>query len=121
MLNYTILQSTQDSHMFDTCAIHTVTTSGYDEYGQPITSYTTISGISCGVEMTGGTTQYKGQIFPTPVDAILRLPIDTQITIVDTVTITERNGESTSEDYSVISVPRKGTSAIRVNLKRIEI
>ena len=120
-LDYTNLRNTQEDHMFDVCSIYTVTTSGYDEYGQPVTINTTTSGVPCGVEMTGGTTSYRGQIYPTTIDAVLRLSTDTQVTILDTITITERSGDTVSENYSVISEPRRGPSAIRVVLQRILI
>ena len=55
------------------------------------------------------------------VDAKVRLPIDTDITVQDRFRWLQRHGVAltTPQEYAVTSQPRKGVSALLVNLKLI--
>jgi hypothetical protein len=111
-LNFNILQEVQVSHMGDTCTIKHITVSGYNSYGEPEYQITLTSGIPCGIENTGGVTQYKGQYFATPVDVILRLPAQTAVTIHDRIMILD-------EEFEVVSHPQAGKTATRIHLKKV--
>ncbi|GAP07123.1 hypothetical protein ATHL_01991 [Anaerolinea thermolimosa] len=119
MLNLNLLQEVQEAHMPDRCTIQHVTSSGYNTFGEVITQVVMVSGVVCGLEMTGGTTQYHGQYFSTPVDAVLRLPVETEIYPNDRVVITLHRQQEAHEAFEVVSYPQKGNTAMRIYLRRV--
>jgi hypothetical protein len=118
-MNFTPLAAVQMAHMQDQCNIGRHVSSGTSSLGDPVDFWPYTTGTVCGLEMTGGTEQYKGQIFSTPVDAILRLPKGTEISVEDKILMV--SGTASGDTFEVIGEPRKGPTGIRINLRRITV
>lgn len=116
-MNFDLLSSTQIAHMFDYCQIGRHSNTGTNSLGEPYDVWPYTTGTKCGLEMTGGTERYKGVIFSTPVDAVLRLPVGTVITVEDRVLMV--SGTASGDTFECIGEPRKGPTAVRVNVRRI--
>lgn len=92
-----------------------------NSYGEPTDAYAADSAsVRCGYHEVGQATAWRTDVDVTQVDAVLRLPIDTDIDLTCHVRIDERHGEDiTSETFEVASEPRRGPSALRVELRRL--
>lgn len=113
-------QDTQESLLQDTCNIYTYA-STQNSYGEPTVTYTVASGIPCGLNMTNGIETYRGSVIKTETDAVIRLPMNTNISVLDKVEITKRFGVTiTGLMFEVSEQPRRGVSGIQIRLKRTE-
>lgn len=121
------MQTTQESHMGDTCVIqsHSAT---QDAYGQESSTYTDGASIPCGfsyapmgvapeIERPTGTVM--------TIDAMVRLRIEDgeDVSPTDRVKLTHRFGEalSTPQVYEVTGNPRVGPSGIVLQLQRVTL
>jgi hypothetical protein len=113
------LSDTQESAMQDTCNLITYSGS-YNEFGELEQVWTTTSGIACGVKMVGGVEEYRGQFIKLDIDAVIRLPIDTEITELDRVEVTKRFGVDVDDMlYEVVGFPKRGSSGLQVDCKKV--
>lgn len=118
----THLQAFAEETMQDECYIlRRSRTQG--DLGGPVETYTADrDAIRCGFKPTGQTQRVGAMLSVTDVDATLRLPIDTSIDTSCRVKITRRHGaDVTDETFEVMSEPRRGPSAITVDLQRISL
>jgi hypothetical protein len=112
------LKSVQLDSMFDECTID-VCSESIDDHGDIIKTYTPSMGKSCGVQMLGGTETIRGQVVLATADAHIRLPLTENVTTLDRITVTKRNGVSvTPVQYSVKSAVM-GTTCLIVDAVRM--
>ena len=115
------MRDIQVDSLQDTCNIGTYAVT-YDSYGAPVETFTTVSGVACGVEMTGGIERRNGQLIITDTDTNIRLPLGTSIGIKDLITVTKRYGSIvTNRVYEVKQEPRSGVSGIVIACKEIQL
>ena len=116
------MQATAEGSFFDECYILRRTREA-DAYGEPIDTWTPEDDpIECGFEPGAPLSRVGSALTVTDVDAVLRVPIDTDLDLDDGVRLSKRHGVSvTAEDFAVFSKPRRGPSALRMDLKRIEL
>lgn len=107
--------------MQDECTIDRYSVT-YDTLGDEIKVFTPSSGVACGVKFTTTKETYKGEYTSLNIDAIIRLPIDTEISPLDRLTITKRFGVVQSGiQYSINGNPLQGVSCIEVMVNRVEV
>lgn len=116
------MQDTAESSFFDECYILRRSRTAND-YGELETTWTADDDpTECGFEPGAPLTRVGNALAVTDVDGVLRIPIGTDIDLDDKVRITKRHGVSvTNEDFAVFSEPRRGPSALVVDLKRVEL
>ena len=116
------MQATAESSFFDECYILRRTRE-QDAFGQEIDTWTPEDDpIDCGFEPGAPLTRVGNVLSVTDVDAVLRVPIDTDLDLDDRVRLSERHGVAvTAEDFTVFSKPRRGPSALIMDLKRVEL
>ena len=116
------MQDTQEGAMQDTCQILTYDPSSTDDYGMPVEVWTLGDVVACGFDPSA-----REEInFGTEVamtDAVLRLPIDTDITNHDRIKMLRRYDddleETDQEKYEILGNPERGPSGLVLNLRRI--
>jgi len=115
------MQSDFDGLYNDTCQIGTPTEAA-DSAGEMIRSYTYASAISCGIEMTGGKERARADGTRTVIDATLRVPVDTTITVEYRVYVTKRHGSTldTAITFEVVGYPQQGPSGLVVELQAVD-
>lgn len=122
----TRMQTAQQAHMPDTCH-RSVYSSAVNEYGEPVPTWTeNVTDIVCGIEQGSGRIGEQIQEDKTVVmyDAIARLPIAQaeNWNIKDRFILTKRFGESiTAITYDVAAPVIRGSSGIRLVLKKVEV
>jgi hypothetical protein len=118
------MQSTQTAAMMDQCnLVRFFETNRVDEYGVPVIEWVSEPTL-CGLDMDprpewnapaggGDATQVEAGV------AVLRLPLDTEVTNLDKVTITERFGVLLDVPlvYELSEPPRRGPSGLTVRLR----
>lgn len=116
------MQATAEGSFFDECYILRRTTEA-DDFGQPIVTWTPEDDpIECGFEPGAPLTRIGSVVAVTEIDAVLRVPIDTDLDLDDRVRLSKRHGVTvTAEDFRVFSKPRRGPSALIMDLKRVEL
>lgn len=120
MNDLAFLRATQNLTMLDTCAVLEYSTST-DSEGSPVPSWTSGStsgsAISCGFKVIDAS---KAPPYPVPpMDAQVRIPFGTVVTMNDRILLTKRNGVVVTETYEIVGIPMDGSTATRVNLKRL--
>lgn len=113
-LDFTPMRAAQQLHMLDTCSLISYTIT-YDDYGAEVTSGTTQSGIQCGFSYARTFDVDTGAWLTTGTEANLRLPVDTDVTNITDVDITNR--VTISGYWSVNGEPEFGNTCIVVHLK----
>jgi head-tail adaptor len=113
------MAATQKSAMMDTCTLLVRSTSGVDEYGLPIVSWVDGETLRCGLDMRASREMLNAEAHV--YDARLRLPIDTRVSNVDRVRITDRFGELLHAPmyFDFIGEPRWGPSGIVIDLRTV--
>lgn len=111
------MQTAQEEAMQDYCELLIRTERAVDEYGMPVEQWITGAALYCGLENTRSAEWRNAE--PPDFDARLRLPIDTDITNVDRVRITERFGVMLDEPllFALTGKTRRGPSGLVVELK----
>lgn len=120
------MQGTQESAMMDRgIVLHYVETDRVDEYGNPVGPYVEGALIDCGFDGNpreefnapaggGNATQAEGS------EVRLRLPLDTAISHLDRIKVTERFGEMIDEiTFELLEDPRRGPSGLVVRARRV--
>lgn len=102
--------------MRDKCKIGTKTlTSSYDPTD---ITWTYGAEIDCGFNSKMSRESYDGSA-ATVTDARCRIGLDNLIGGHDRIHLTQRDGDTVSEYYSIIGEPRRGISAYVLHLKRL--
>jgi len=94
-----------------------------NDFGEMVDTYTPDDdAIACGFRPAGRVQRVGAELAVTEVDAILRVPLDTDIDLSCRVRITGRHGEAvTARDFDVFSEPRRGPSCLVIDLRRLEL
>ena len=114
------MQATQESAMMDTCIVLEYSAGAADEYGFPDPAWNGGSSYDCGLD-GGERRELLDETQVIEYDAVLRLPIDAEISQVDRIRITHRFGVEldTAVDYEIVSEPRRGPSGLLVELRKV--
>lgn len=116
------MRKAQDSHMMDMCYIQRYS-AAYTS-GERIATYTDdATPTECGLDMNPGREDHRQDMTTVTWDATLRIPITTTIDQKDRIKIVERHGESLADPivYRIESPIQRGSSGIRVRLKRVDV
>lgn len=127
------MQAAQESGMMDRgVVLHYVETDRLDEYGTPVGPYVEGALIDLGFDGDprrgnsapseynapaggGNATQAEGS------EVKFRLPLDTRISNLDRIKVTERFGELVGDPvtYELLEAPRRGPSGLTARAKRV--
>jgi len=112
------MRLTQNSAMLDTCVLMIYAEASRDEYNKPTYAYTDGKTVPCGLSFR--TTERMGQAQVAAGDAVLRLPIGTEITRLDRLKVTKRHGEPiTPITFDIIGEPQRGPSGLVLTLLKV--
>jgi hypothetical protein len=116
----TRMRSTQDGAMQDTCRIGAYTADD-DAYNLPDVTYVYGDEVICGLElMRPAEEQASGEV--PVIDAILRLPIDTEIDERDRVRMEQRYNEALTvpQVFEIEGPVKRGPSGLRLDLRLVD-
>lgn len=114
------MRATQESAMMDTCVRLQRSEAAADDYGRPQPVYSEAETLSCGFDPSKSKEVMDGtQVVLT--DAVLRLPIGTEISNLDRIKITHRHGEALTNApvYAIVGEPLRGPSGLVLNLRLV--
>lgn len=116
------MREEQESYMQDTAVIQDHARGSADAYGHQSETWTDrASSTVCGVEMKSGSEKDLTDKTLVNYDAIIRLPIGTDIDFKDRIKITKRFSETiTAIVYEIVSPIQRGPSGLRILAKRTE-
>jgi hypothetical protein len=115
------MQATQESAMMDVCDILRMANGGADSYGKSRRVWFTIYGeVPCGFGYPSPR-ESLGLAQVPQVDATLRLPLETDITNLDRITVTHRFGveEADPATYELAGPIKQGPSGIQIGMRRV--
>lgn len=112
------MQATNVGAMQDTCVVQRYSRT-LDTYGEPVPTYTDGAAIACGVEMTTGKENRRGDMLVEHIDATLRLPIATTLQAADRIKVTYRFGAAALQVYEIVGEIRRGPSGLRVDVREV--
>lgn len=117
------MQAAQDSAMQDTCHVLTYDTDAddADAYGLPNRSHMVEVSIECGLKLVSPReAQARGEV--PVINAIMRLPIGTEIDERNRIMVTHRYGVEldTPMMFEIEGPVRRGPSGIRLNLRKAD-
>ena len=118
LLGYKRLGTSMESIMFDRGQVLRNTTTGHDGPWRNALDERDGGEIKCSVDDSPDTETGDGAEAPV-VDALLRVPLGTDINALDRFRWTKSHGTAlgTPQEYTVISKPRMGASGLTVKLK----
>ena len=112
------MRETQEAHMMDTCVIYRVEKREKNARGEAIKTLSKGTESICGLQMEPLAKEYSDSFIEANIDAILRLPLGTEVTPGDEIEITKRFGQSiTPRRYEVDRYTNNGPSGCRAYLK----
>lgn len=112
------MRSVQNAHMMDTCVIYRVTFRIKTTRGESVKDYGKGRESICGLQMEPLPREYGDGIVESNIDAILRLPLGTEVEPGDEIEITKRFGEDVPHRrYEVDRFTNDGPSGCRAYLK----
>ena len=112
------MRKTQTAHMMDTCVIYRVTKRIKTPRGESVKDFDKGSESICGLQMEPLPQAYGDGIVENNIDAVLRLPLGTELEPGDEIEITKRFGEAvTARRYEVDRFTNDGPSGCRAYLK----
>jgi hypothetical protein len=112
------MRDTQTAHMMDTCVIYRPLTTEKNSRGETVKSWDEGVTSICGLQMEPLSREIGDGIIESNIDAILRLPLGTEVEPGDEIVIVKRFGEDIEpRRYEVDSFTNDGPSGCRVNLK----
>jgi hypothetical protein len=112
------LASTQSEAMNDLCTIYHVSyvTGSYsDDETQVLTG---TFNVECGIQLTNGQIQERGQLLVVDYDAVLRLPSSQLVGLDDRIVLTEKGNTQISGTFMVHGYPVVNSSIQHIKLKR---
>lgn len=92
-------------------------------YGEVENTQTTGSTIQCGFMWVGGKESWRDPVNVLNIDAVLRLPVDTDIDSTCNFTLSKRFNETIAVPiaFDVVSNARIGISGVVVDLKKVVV
>lgn len=112
------MRETQEVHMMDTCVIYRVEKREKNARGEMIKTLGTGKRSICGLQMEPLAKEYSDSFIEANIDAILRLPLGTEVTPGDEIEIVKRFGQSIPpRRYEVDRYTNDGPSGCRAYLK----
>ena len=112
------MRDVQEAHMMDTCVIYRVTSRTKNARGETIKTFDKGTTSICGLQMEPIGKDYGSSFIEANIDAVLRLPLGTEVTPDDEIEITKRFGEEiTPRRYEVERYTNDGPSGCRAYLK----
>ena len=112
------MRETQEAHMMDTCVIYRVEKREKNARGEAIKTLSKGTESICGLQMEPLAKEYSDSFIEANIDAILRLPLGTEVTPGDEIEITKQFGQSiTPRRYEVDRYTNNGPSGCRAYLK----
>jgi len=112
------MRSVQEAHMMDTCVIYRVTSRTKNTRGETIKNFDAGTVSICGLQMEPLRMEYGGSFMEANIDAILRLPLGTEVTPDDEIEIVKRFGACVPpRRYEVERYTNDGPSGCRAYLK----
>lgn len=112
------MRDTQEAHMMDTCVIYRVEKREKNARGEMIKTLGTGKRSVCGLQMEPLAKEYSDSFIEANIDAILRLPLGTEVTPGDEIEIVKRFGQSIPpRRYEVDRYTNDGPSGCRAYLK----
>ena len=112
------MRDVQEAHMMDTCVIYRVTARTKNTRGEQIKTFDKGTESICGLQMDPLGKEYGESFVEANIDAILRLPLGTEVTPGDEIEIVKRFGEIvTGRRYEVDRYTNDGPSGCRAYLK----
>ena len=116
------MQMTQESAMMDQCTLLRRTTTGTDDYGQPVEAFVDFAVAECGFDSRASREVMGASQVPV-YDARLRLAMEYEslVSNVDRVRITHRFSEAleTALTYDVDGLAVRGPSGLLLNLRKV--
>lgn len=113
------MREAQADHYMDSCTIDVYTDAGADAFGNPNPSWVSGSEIDCGFQPMDPDEVLESSDVPVA-DGKLRLPITSNISAEDRVTITKRHGTDTTDvTYEVAGPIMRGPSGLVVYLRQV--
>jgi hypothetical protein len=115
------MRSAQQDHMMDQCEILSYTAGTANEYNeQDAPTYPTTYIGACGLDMQPGSENDGDDYTAIQHDAIIRLPVGTQVKETDRIRIISRFGEYPNTlTFEIVSPIRRGPSGIRLLVKKV--
>ena len=112
------MRSTQEAHMMDTCVIYRVEKREKNARGEAVKTLGKGTESICGLQMEPLSKEYSDSFIEANIDAILRLPLGSEVTPGDEIEVTKRFGQSiTPRRYEVDRYTNDGPSGCRAYLK----
>ena len=112
------MRETQEAHMMDECIIYHVLGKAKNARGETVKTLDNGTPSACGLEMMPVSPVYGESFIEADIDAVLRLPLNTVVSVGDEIVITVRFGESVEpKRYEVERFRNDGVSGCRAYLK----
>ena len=112
------MRDVQEAHMMDTCVIYRVAARMKNSRGEQVKDFDKGTESICGLQMEPLGKEYGESFVEANIDAILRLPLGTEVTPGDEIEITKRFGKTvTGRRYEVDRYTSDGPSGCRAYLK----
>ncbi len=116
--DFSRLANTQLESMNDLCNIRHISFSS-GTYSTSVTeTYSSVTGVVCGIDFTNGKLDQRGQVIFVDYDAVLRLPASQYVAINDDIELIEKGEFMISGTFKPFSEPTVNSSAQHVPLKR---
>lgn len=116
--NLAFLKRKQDSVMDDICHIRHITFSSGTYSTKSTEVYTSVTGVACGIQFTGGKLVQRGETILVEYDAILRLPANQPIFMSDDIELIEKGETIVSGTFKPFAYPVVNSTVQHVTLKR---
>ena len=112
------MRETQNAHMMDVCVIYAVIKREKNSRGELVKTFDEGRKSVCGLQMDPAALAYASGYAEADIDAVLRLPHGTEVTVGDEIEITQRFGETVgNRRYEVERFLNTGPSGVRAYLK----
>lgn len=112
------MREVQEAHMMDECIVYRVVARTKNARGETVKTFGKGVKSICGLQMEPTAKEYGSAFIEANIDAILRLPLGTEVTPDDEIEIVKRFGEDvTPRRYEVQRYTNDGPSGCRAYLK----
>ena len=112
------MREVQEAHMMDECIIYRVADRVKNTRGETIKAFCVGVKSICGLQMEPAAKEYGSAFVEANIDAILRLPLGTEVEPGDEIEIVKRFGEAVApRRYEVERYTNDGPSGCRAYLK----
>lgn len=112
------MREVQEAHMMDECIVYRVVARTKNTRGETVKTFGKGVRSICGLQMEPLSKEYGSAFIEANIDAILRLPLGTEVTPDDEIEIVKRFGEPVQpRRYEVQRYTNDGPSGCRAYLK----